>query len=234
MAEISQTGDQMLMVLETVAQQGSVSAANVARLCGINRTVAHRLLVTLAQRAYVRREGNGYRIGPAILRLAHSADTDLREIALPVMKKLAAETGETVVMHAIDNMEAVVVDQALGDRHLVRVEHRPGSRHALFQGASGWSLLAFQDAKFIDKVLRKAGDTEAMHRRAEEVRAEGFAISHDELQQGVHGAAAPILERDQKCRYSLAILVPTSRATTLPAMVQQLIDAARSIGRTAR
>jgi DNA-binding IclR family transcriptional regulator len=230
MAEISLTGDQMLIVLETVAQHGSVSAANVARLCGINRTVAHRLLVTLAQRAYVRREAGGYRLGPAVLRLAQSADTDLSHIAGPIMKKLAAETGETVVMHAIDNLEAVVVAQALGEKHLVRVEHRPGSRHVLHQGASGWALLAFQDKKFIDKALGKTVNAEAIHERAEEVRTEGYAISHDELQHGVHGVAAPILERDGRCRYSLAILVPTSRAAALPDIVQPLIAAARRIG----
>lgn len=229
MAEISQTGDQMLTVLETVAIHGPVSAAEVARHCDINRTVAHRLLVTLAQRSYVRREVDGYRLGPAVLQLARSADTDLRQVARPVMKRLAAETGETVVMHAIDNMEAVVVDQSLGEKHLVRVEHRPGSRHALHQGASGWSLLAFQDGKFIDRALKKASDSEELHRRTEAVRAAGYAISHDELQQGVHGVAAPILEPGGRCRYSIAILVPTSRAETLPGLVQPLIAAARRI-----
>lgn len=230
MAEISQTGDQMLTVLETVARHGPMSAAEVARQCDINRTVAHRLLVTLAQRSYVRREADGYRPGPALLQLARSADTDLRQVAAPVMKKLAAETGETVVMHAIDNMEAVVVDQAPGEKHLVRVEHRPGSRHALHQGASGWSLLAFQDARFIDRALKKAGYSEELRRRTEKVKADGYAISHDELQQGVHGVAAPILERDGRCRYSIAILVPTSRAGTLTGFVEQLVAAARRIG----
>lgn len=230
MAEISLTGDQMLTVLETVASHGSVSAANVARLCGINRTVAHRLLVTLAQRSYVRREADGYRLGPALLRLARAADTDLSDIAGPIMQKLAAETGETVVIHAIDGIEALVVDQALGEKHLVRVEHRPGSRHALHQGASGWSLLAFQDEKTREKAMRKAGDAEATRRRIEEVQSQGYAISHDELQLGVHGVAAPIIERDGTCRYSLAILVPTSRAAILPGLVQPLTAAARRIG----
>ena len=154
MAEISLTGDQMLTVLETVARQGPLSAADVARLCDINRTVAHRLLVTLAQRAYVRRDEEGYRVGPAALLLAQSADFDLRRLARPIMQRLAEDTGETVVMHAIDDAEAVVIDQALAQRHLVRVEHRPGSRHPLHQGASGWSLLAFQSGKFIDRVLK--------------------------------------------------------------------------------
>lgn len=232
MAEISLTGDQMLTVLETVARQGPLSAADVARLCDINRTVAHRLLVTLAQRAYVRRDEEGYRVGPAALLLAQSADFDLRRLARPIMQRLAEDTGETVVMHAIDDTEAVVIDQALAQRHLVRVEHRPGSRHPLHQGASGWSLLAFQGGKFIDRVLKKTGDA-AIRRRVEQVRADGYAISHDELQQGVHGVAVPIVDRDGRCQYSLAILVPSTRATHLQSLVEPLSAAARLISGSA-
>jgi IclR family KDG regulon transcriptional repressor len=94
------------------------------------------------------------------------------------------------------------------------------------QGASGWSLLAFQDAKFVDRALKRAGGSDDLRRRTESVRAEGYAISHDELQQGFHGVAAPILERGGLCRYGIAVLVPTSRAETLPGLVQPLIAAA--------
>ncbi|PSH62239.1 transcriptional regulator [Phyllobacterium sophorae] len=221
----------MLKVLETVAKDGPVSAADIARSCDINRTVAHRLLMTLAQRAYIRRGEEGYTIGPAVLQLAQASDKDLRSVAKPVMLKLAADVGETVVLHSIDNGEAIVVDQALGQRHLVRVEHKPGSRHPLYQGASGWSLLAFQNAKTIDRVLRKLQDSDAARARIEQTRADGYAISHDELQLGVHGLAAPLLERSGRCQASLGILVPSIRSDGLPSLVGPLLAASREISR---
>lgn len=229
MAEISLTGDQMLTVLEAVARDGPLSAADVARLCDMNRTVTYRLLTTLAQRAYVRKGDEGYTIGPAVLRLAPAADAMLRRIAGPVMNRLARETGETVVLHALDNIEAVVIDQAPGQRHLVRVEHSPGSRHKLVHGASGWALLAFQPEKMMARALRKAADEAEALARIEAVKAAGYAISHDELQQGVHGIAAPVLEASGRCQASLAILVPAIRADLLPDFAEPLIAAAREI-----
>lgn len=229
--EISLTGDQMLTVLECVGREGPVSAADVARICEMNRTVAHRLLTTLAQRAYIRREAGGYILGPSVLQLARGMDDDLRSKARPIMQRLAAETGETVVLHGIADAEAVVIEQSLGQKHLVRVEHRPGSRHSLLLGASGWSLIAFQDARQIERVLKKASDPVQARDRIALTRKDGYAISHDELQLGVHGVAAPILEPGGRCEASLGILVPTSRSAVLPSLIKPLLAAAQDVSR---
>lgn len=205
----------MLTVLETVARNGPIKAADVARVCNLNRTVAHRLLVTLAQRAYVRRRQDGYILGGTILDIAKYIDTDIAGIARPFMEALAGHTGETVVLHCIDKDEAVVAAQALGQRHLVRVQHTPGSRHALTAGASGWSLLSFQDPATINRVVQNTSDPEAVLRRIEETRLAGYAESHDELQMGVHGVAAPLINDGGRCMASLGILVPTSRAASI-------------------
>lgn len=220
----------MLTVLEAVAQEGPLSAAEIARHCEINRTVAYRLLTTLSQRAYVRRGDDGYTIGPAVLKLAKQIDLDVRTIAKPIMVRLAQETGETVVLHAIDNLEAVVIDQALGQKHLVRVEHSPGSRHSLDRGASGWSLLAFQSDKIVARVLKRATDPDTVRDRINVTRNDGFAITHDELQLGVHGVAVPVLEKDGRCQVSLGILVPSTRSAHLMEFVKPLQVASREIG----
>lgn len=229
MVEISLTGDQMLAVLEKVAQEGPVSAAQVARMCDINRTVAHRLLATLAQRSFVRRTDDGYMLGPMIVRLGRMAELGLKEIAKPYMMKLAQMTGETVVLHVIDKTEAVVLDQALGARHLVRVEHTPGSRHALCLGASGWSMLAFQPEKVIAKVLKSYDAGKGALERIEEVKRAGFAMSHDELQMGVHGIAAPIFNRDRSCGASLGLLIPDIRAESLRSFQDVLLTTAKEV-----
>lgn len=231
MAEISLTGDQMLNVLEAIANHGPVSAADVSRICDMNRTVAHRLISTLAQRAYVRRAHDGYVLGSAVLNLSRHFDRDISGVARPYLQKLAQQVGETVVLHSIDRYEAVVTDQALGNKHLVRVEHVPGSRHSLMQGASGWSLLAFQDEKFIEKVLERAADPAGAMRRLAETRQFGYALSHDELQLGVHGLAAPVLEGAGRCTASVAILVPTARAQGLERLAPALLMTTRAISR---
>src|SRR5687768_13563950 len=93
LAEISLTGDQMLTVLETVAKKGPVSAVEVARACDINRTVAYRLLVTLEQRAYIRRGHDGYILGSAVNELVRQLDRDISAIARPMMGTFANAVG---------------------------------------------------------------------------------------------------------------------------------------------
>lgn len=231
MAEISLTGDQMLTVLERVASDGPLSAAEVATRCGINRTVAHRLLSTLAQRAYVRRGEDGYALGPAAMRLARNTALDLSAIARPAMLKLSQKTGETVLLHGLDNFEAIVLDQTPGTQHLVRVEHRPGSRHALDRGASGWSLLACQNERFIARFLKRVENPEAVAKRIDETKEAGYSISHDELQLGVHGLATGLVGNSGTCEASLGILVPGQRSDLLPTFREALLAAAAEISR---
>jgi IclR family pca regulon transcriptional regulator len=219
----------MLAVLEMVAQEGPVSAAQVARLCDINRTVAHRLLATLAQRSFVRRTDEGYTLGPMVVKLGRQAEIGLKEVAKPFMNKLAQMSGETVVLHVIDKTEAVVLDQALGLKHLVRVEHTPGSRHPLCQGASGWSILAFQNEKTIQRVIKahKCGADPEL--RIQQVREVGYAVSHDELQMGVHGIAAPLFNADHSCGASIGLLVPSIRSKTLLSYKDDLLAIAKDV-----
>lgn len=229
MAEISQTGDQMLTVLEVVATSGPIGAADVARACDMNRTVAHRLLNTLTQRNYVRRERSGYVLGSAAIKLGTSAEADIATLSKPYMDKLAAETSETVVLHCIDKDEAVVIEQSIGSRHLVRVQHTPGSRHPLSIGASGLSILAFQDNKTINRAMKRVPDEAAARERLEQIRQLGYALSHDELQQGVHGLAAPLLDRSGACSASIAILVPSVRSSAILSLTAKLTQTAHAI-----
>lgn len=229
MPEISTTGDQMLNVLLAIARRGPATTTEIAVSLGINRTVAHRLVSTLHARAFVRRQRDGYVVGPTVVRLARSVEPDLRQVALPAMTRLRDATGETVVLHTIDAGEAVVVDQVVGDRHVLRVQHQPGSRHQLGQGASGRALLAFQPDSLIAPFLRAAGQDRTLLHLLAEVRRRGHASSAEELQPGVHGMAAPILARDGSARASIAVLVPAERAGSLTRHADGLRDAAQEI-----
>jgi len=219
----------MLAVLETVAACGPTSASEVSRLNGINRTVAHRLLRTLRERAYVRLVPGGYVVGPAVLPLARAVEPDLVAVVTPELVALASETGETAVAHVIDGRDAVVVAQALGTRHLVRVAHEVGSRHALTLGASGRVLLAFRPRQELEAIVRTAAHPEVLRRELAEAAALGYAVSHDELQAGAHGVAAPLRGGDGFAQASIALVVPTARTSAATEHTERLLIAAARI-----
>jgi IclR family pca regulon transcriptional regulator len=235
MAEISSTGDQMLKVLETVAFEGPLSTAEIATICGMNRTIVHRLLSTLHARGYVYKSGKMFAIGAVVGQLAAAGGMHhLQGLALPIMQKLAARCQETVVLHRMDAEFAVVVEQAVSDHHLVRVQHRPGSRHPLYLGASGRVLLAFQSPAFINKVMANVEDRRKHLESLEDVRAAGMALSRNELQKGVHGIAVPLHDARGEVLFSLAVLVPVLRADNLENFTEALKDARDEIEAAAK
>ena len=226
MAEISKTADHALSVLLEVGERGPLTPAAIARSLDMNRTVVHRLLSTLHQRGFITRQEDGYVPGAILVRLAEHVQPELRARGRAVMRELSDLVCETVVMHVADGNDAVVLDQVVSDRNVVRVEHAIGSRHALVTGASGRALLAFRgQPTVVDRVTGTIGDANVLRRQLEGVRQLGYALSHDELQQGVHGLAVPVLDPSDTAVASLAILVPVTRASNLLGHTDALLQA---------
>jgi len=228
-AEISKTADQALTVLLEVGERGPVTPAALARSLGMNRTVVHRLLTTLHQRGFITRQEDGYVPGAILVRIADHVQPELRAQARRAMRELSDAVGETVVMHIPDGEDAVVLDQVVSERNVVRVEHQIGSRHALVQGASGRAILAFLSPQAIDRIVRRHDHPDAIRRQLEGVRQLGYSLSHDELQQGVHGLAVPVLDGAGVAVASLAILVPVTRATSITQHTDALLQSAASL-----
>jgi len=212
MAEISSTANQMLELLEMVAESEPLTTTQLAQRAGINRTVAQRLMATLYQRGYVVREGKAYIIGPRLLALsARGQLPDIRELAQPIMQSLSDTAQETVVLHRLDGNEAIVVAQATTHTQLVRVHHIEGSRHGLTLGASGRALLAFQSTEMMARCLMSQSDKVKLSHLLDEVKREGMAYSQNELQNGVVGMAVPLCDPGGRVSFSLALLAPQQR-----------------------
>lgn len=229
MAEISKTADLSLRVLEIVAAQGPVTAAEVSWAVGLNRTVVHRLLATLRGRGFIRRVDDAYVLGPAVYRLAESGRADVVSRAQPVMQDLSDATGETVTLQGIDGSDVVLLAQAVSRRHAVRVEQNVIDRHPVHLGATGRVLLAHSSPRVVERVLAGVDDAVRIRRQLEEARAVGYASSHEELQPGVHCLAAPVLGTDERIVAALGVLVPVNRASTLDELVDPLLETAELI-----
>lgn len=229
MSEISKTVDLALRVLLALGENGPATPASLARDLAVNRSVAHRILTTLHRRGFVVRRDNRYVLGGTLVQLARRADPDVRAVASVAMSTLFEASGETVVMHVPDGGDAVVVEQLVANHHVVRVEHPIGSRHPIHRGASGRALLALLGPDAISRVLKDLPDGEKVDAELRQVRALGYAVSYDELQDGVHGIAVPILDPHGAVVASLAILVPASRTSTLAAHLNELFAAAAQV-----
>jgi IclR family pca regulon transcriptional regulator len=230
MAELSKTVDQSLAVLLSLSAEGPASASELARRIGVNRTVCHRLLATLERRRFARRAADGtWRLGVTLLELADRVGDDVRVAARPVLDELAQGFGETVVLSVPDGLDVVAIDRALGDRHPVRVDYHPGRRHPQTRGAHGRAVLAFAEEDRVAQALADDERADEIRTLLAETRTRGYAISHDELQLGAAGLAAPVCDRRGVVIASLGMVAPAGRLPAEEVVAPELVGGARRI-----
>lgn len=210
--EISKTADQALLVLLELADAGPSTAGELARRLRLNRTVVHRLLATLIRRSFAHRDPAGrYQLGVALLHLATHVEGRLREISRPVLEELAGRFSESAVLAVPDGDDATPVEQARGARNIMHVDYHSGMRHPLWQGAHGRAILARAADGTVARALAASPDCVRYRRLLDEVRQRGYATSHDELQAGVTGLAAPVVGAGQRVIGSVGVVAPTAR-----------------------
>jgi DNA-binding IclR family transcriptional regulator len=107
----SQTLARGLRALLTVVESGDgMTVQELAGELGVHRTIAYRLLQTLASFGFVTVGRDGaYRGGFRLATLANAYLPALRETALPVMREMANDIGCTVSLFVAERGEAVAV-----------------------------------------------------------------------------------------------------------------------------
>ncbi len=230
MVETSKTVDQALRLLRAVTEEQPSTATELARQVGLNRTVVHRLLATLTAHDFVRRTSTGrYTLGIAVAELGERVESRLRELSVPVLEDLVATFGETAVLAVPDGCDAVPLEQVRGARNLVHVDYHPGMRHPLWQAAHGRAILAFTDEAVRTRVLAAVPDPEHTDAALVTASRQGYAVSHDELQSGVAGLAAPVQGPGGRVAGSIGVVAPASRLPAQDTLAAAILTAAHDI-----
>lgn len=170
-AEVSQTLHRGLRVLELLARRpDGATIAELAAELDTNRTVTYRLVATLTQHALVRRDARGrVLMGLGVLPLAEAVQPVLRDLAVPVLRRLADRVGATAHLTIAEGDRACALAVVEPAHTAFHVAYRAGTRHPVTQGAGGRAIL-----------LARQGERAA------------YAVSAGELQTGARGLAAPI------------------------------------------
>jgi DNA-binding IclR family transcriptional regulator len=178
----SQTLERGLLVLGAIASTPSgLTATQVAEHCGLHRSIAYRLLVSLQRTGFAEKDDTGrYRVGPQLHALADRVHPRLRDVAQPVLHRLAVQLDATASLVEVIGDAAVATVVAEPPTDGPRFSYRVGNRDPLDRGAGGIAALAARPAS--------DGDPE----RVVAARAEGFVATHGELNPGAYGVAAPV------------------------------------------
>lgn len=178
------------------------SARDLARATGIPLPSVYRYVAMLRETGLlVGDERGSYHLSALLSALARAAETaeTLIDLADPVMRRLSAETGETVILVRLIARSAVCVHR-IESRHSLRTSYDPGQALSLERGASARLLLAGMPAQARREYLAPlaARDPRAAARLEQQAALageRGWAVSREEIDTGVWAAAAAVRDR---------------------------------------
>jgi DNA-binding IclR family transcriptional regulator len=192
----------------------------LARAARVPKSTAYRYISILRETGFITDDGRGgYHIAPRIFRLAGAARAALSfiDIAKPGMDKLAAATGETVILVRRVADSAVCIARAESE-HPVRLSFEVGAAFPLHAGASSKVLLAhLSERERRTYLARAAGGDPGMEERLERleqelgtIRTSGIGFSNAEITPDVWAVAAPVVH-GQRVIASISVAGPTFR-----------------------
>lgn len=186
----SQTLDRGLHALELLADAaGPVSIAQLADELGVHRSNAYRILRTLEDRRFVLRDDAGMiRLSPRLAALGRSAASSLQQAATPELGEIANTFGFTTFIAMLDIDEAITLLSIEPTHGHANVAQRPGAKHPISRGAPGYAIESSLSPR---ERLELLGE-ERLSDAAAQVRAQGFAMSNDEVIQGLTSVAVPL------------------------------------------
>ena len=217
-----------------------LAVRDFAGLLGVHKSTASRLAATLAAHGFFERvpESDRFRLGPELGRIGLVAigGRSLVDAARPPMDALAAETGETVVLSVPAGNAALDVAQT-GAGHRIRASTWIGRRTPLHASSDGKVFLAFgalalsSDARLEALTGQTVTDRQELERQLAATRQRGWAPAVGELEEGLNGVAAPIVDGEGGCVAALSVSGPVYRVPPerLPELAITCIAAADDV-----
>jgi DNA-binding IclR family transcriptional regulator len=239
-----------LAILEELSNEpnGATVSELVMRL-GIEKSVVSRVLATLQNEGYVVRDEitESFRIGLRLagLVLRHIDLTGIPDLCLPMLRDLAAKTGELIQLAIVQNDQMIYVAKAEGQQR-IRMLSLLGRAAVLHASSAGkvWLASLPEDRalalaltpkleRFTDKTITRIDQFRSELAR---VRKHGYATVDEELIEGAAAVAVPVRDRSGGRVLGAVVLSgPTyrlskRRITTLVPALQELAGKLTGLG----
>jgi DNA-binding IclR family transcriptional regulator len=235
--------DKTVRILLAFDDGRSHGVRDVARDLGLPKSTVSRLIIDLADARLLVQDGTGrYRLGAGAARLgqAYLQGLDVRTVAASFMTDLQERSAETVGLHVREGLERVVI-ATQESKATIRSGFSIGERLPMHAGAGAKVLLAFETDEVREQLLgtlkltpltdRTILDVSQLERELDSVRAQGYAMSANEVSLQSASLAAPIFDGDSRLAAALVLTGPVFRMTpeVLEALTPLMVDAAREI-----
>lgn len=231
-----------LHVIAALAEEPA-TASEVAAMTGVSLSTAVRLLQLLEDENFAERdEGGRYRVGVRLLSTAYRviAGMDVRQVAMPVLRRLNRETGHPVHLGHFQNSTLIYIDKYEGTTP-VQMHSRIGSSTPLHATAMGKAVAAHLSPdeqhrlatnldypRFTAHTISSAQD---FLQELATVRERGHAFNFGEHENVISAIAVPLVRPDSGVEHGIDLAVPNFLVSDneLRKLAPRVVEAAHDI-----
>ena len=216
-------------ILRVLSTPQPLRLADLCEGAGLNKASTLRLLDTLIREGFVRRDPANpkrYLLGDQalLLGMAMQGRDHIRDRARPALVRLAATTGDTLLLSTRHGLESVCVDREFGSFPIRANYLELGSRRPLGAGAGSLALLAWLPDDEVETVLTLLAPVfkkryprlgrELLLAEIASARQRGYTLLLDVVVDQMGGIGVPILGGDGKPIGAISLAALTQRITT--------------------
>lgn len=239
-SSVTNSAQKVCRILRVLSTPQALRLADITTESGVNKASTLRLLDTLITEGFVQRDAatKRYALGAEalVLGMAMQGRDHIRDRARPALVRLAALSGDTVLLSTRHGLESVCVDREFGSFPIRANYLELGSRRPLGAGAGSLALLAWLPDDEVETVLSliEPGLAKRYPRITRELlmteialaRQRGYAMLLDVVVDQMGGIGVPILGGDGKPIGAISVAALTQRiAQRLPLLVPALKQA---------
>jgi DNA-binding IclR family transcriptional regulator len=236
-----------LALLGAIAERDVLGLGEAAEIAGVSKSTAYRLLATLEVAGLVERlPESGYRAGVEAIRWASRllAGVDVRAVAMPTLRELRDETGETVNLAILRDTSLVYVE-ILESPAAFRMADIPGAIAPVHATALGQAVSIHLEPHRLATLLgpepypRFTPNTptswQAFNATLTAARARGYGVDLEEVALGVACVGAAVLD-DGRVVGAISVSGPRARMSDarIDEVGRRLVEAAGRISERLR
>jgi DNA-binding IclR family transcriptional regulator len=208
-------------ILRALEGSNGMSLGQLAARVSLPKSTVQRITNALDSENFVvsASPGGRLRLGPALVRIAHSIRFPIADTAGPYLRELSEKTGETVDLAVLDGEKAVFVDQIAGS-HRLRAVSAIGVSFPLHCTANGKAMLAALDAGELGRLKKRMHLTgytdnsirswEKLEQELLRIRETGLAYDREEHSMGISAIGTAIIGFEGEIA-AITIPIPTVR-----------------------
>jgi IclR family transcriptional regulator, KDG regulon repressor len=212
---------------------------DIATKLEIGQSTAYRLVHTLIEEGFIVRDPSvkSYRLAASFLAFSQTIITrlDLCRLSLGIIEKLCETTGETAHISIFKDQQVLYLLK-IDSSYPVHLLSHAGRENPIHCTSTGQVLLAYQSDETIEQVINRGlicytskttTDPIKFMNLLKTIRSQGYAVSQEQLHEGVVSIAAPVKNTKGNIIAAVSIAGPTSRLNeqTIPKLIKQVQQA---------